>query len=141
MTLSTIATSATRHRRPLLSGLLGATLLMSPLLVGSAPQTDMSLLVAMSTVNDVRDSLDEKLTLLVQACSRSAQLAPGSAEYEQLQKAMEIHFRNAKDIQDLALGFLGTSSGKYPEYSKYWDNYKRRLVETWQKIRETHESL
>ncbi|MBI4871785.1 MAG: hypothetical protein HY814_09470 [Candidatus Riflebacteria bacterium] len=127
--------------KPLLSLLLAATLLMSPTLVGSAPTTDMALIVAMSTVNDVRESLDEKLGLLSQACEQYRELKAGSREREALQRGMELHFQNAKDIQELALSFLGSSSQRFPEYGRYWDNYRQRLLETWQKVRVLHDAL
>lgn len=128
-------------RRTLLSSLLGLTLAMSPLLIGSAPTTDMSLLVAMATMTDVRDSLEEKRMLLEGAVRRAGELGRDSAELAQLQGLCEVHFRNARDIQGLAVGFLGTSSQRYPDFGKYWDNYRQRLIETWTQIRKHHEAI
>ncbi|MBI3890033.1 MAG: tetratricopeptide repeat protein [Candidatus Wallbacteria bacterium] len=126
----------------MLTAILGTTLAMWPVLTGSTqPTTDMSLLVAMATMTDVRDSLEEKLGLLAQACGRAEEIPHDTAEYRRLQGQMEIHFRNARDIQALALGFLGTSSQRYADYAKYWGNYRERLVGTWTQIRKYHDTL
>jgi TolA-binding protein len=125
----------------MLSVLLGATLLASPLLVGSAPTTDQALIAAMATINDVRDSLEEKRGLLSDALEQAKLLEPGSAEWKRLERSMALHFQNARDIQELALSFLGASSQRYPEYSRYWNSYRERLQSTWRNVSQLHELL
>lgn len=123
------------------SVLMGVTLFASPLLVGSAPTTDQALIAAMATINDVRDSLEEKRGLLSDALEQAKQLEPGSAEWKRLERSMALHFQNARDIQELALSFLGASSQRYPEYSRYWNSYRQRLQDTWRNVSQLHELL
>lgn len=121
--------------------LLVLALLASPLLMGSSAPPEPSLLTAMSTLKEVREGLESRLETMTSLYEDDI-LDTGSARQAAVRRReVDLHFEYCRELQQLALRFLDTTSHRFPQYSQLWKNHDRRIRKLWKSVLALREEM
>ncbi len=119
--------------------LLGSLLLVTPLLMDLSQGGEKSLFSAMSTLSEVKDTLEEK-RLVLQKLEEMLRSDPRLVSRAQLEDGRR-QYAYAKDVYRLAKTFLEVSRKRYPSYASFWNNYERGIEQCWKSLAALHAEL